>query len=270
MVINMEYSAKEVMNFLNINRETLRHYENMGLIHPRIDDKTHYRYYTDFDIETIAECRKYRSADFSIKEIDKIKHIDSLLQYVSILEQKQEYYKKQSLYFYKLIHKNNETLDKLHSIINHSHLISIEELEECYLFPASYDFKHFFEDKDKYLNFTSTVHEDFAFTDFSLLIKKDDFINQKTNYIGGTSFSKDMIEILNISDKHMIHVKKQKALSTIIIINEDFNINYSLFNPALQYIQDHHLVISGDIFATQIAKIHKNKNRYLKVWVPIH
>jgi DNA-binding transcriptional MerR regulator len=58
MVINMEYSAKEVMNFLNINRETLRHYENMGLIHPRIDDKTHYRYYTDFDIETIAECRK--------------------------------------------------------------------------------------------------------------------------------------------------------------------------------------------------------------------
>lgn len=192
-----------------------------------------------------------------------------LSQYVSILEQKQEYYKKQSLYFYKLIHKNNETLDKLHSIINHSHLISIEELEECYLFPASYDFKHFFEDKDKYLNFTSTVHEDFAFTDFSLLIKKDDFINQKTNYIGGTSFSKDWIEFLNISVKHMIHVKKQKALSTIIIINEDFNINYSLFNPALQYIQDHHLVISGDIFATQIAKIHKNKNRYLKVWVPI-
>ena len=269
MVINMEYSAKEVMNFLNINRETLRHYENMGLIHPRIDDKTHYRYYTDFDIETIAECRKYRSADFSIKEIDKIKHIDSLSQYVSILEQKQKSYKKQSLYFYKLIHKNNETLDKLHSIINHSHLISIEELEECYLFPASYDFKHFFEDKDKYLNFTSTVHEDFAFTDFSLLIKKDDFINQKTNYIGGTSFSKDWIEFLNISVKHMIHVKKQKALSTIIIINEDFNINYSLFNPALQYIQDHHLVISGDIFATQIAKIHKNKNRYLKVWVPI-
>ena len=63
-----------------------------------------------FDIETIAECRKYRSADFSIKEIDKIKHIDSLLQYVSILEQKQEYYKKQSLYFYKLIHKNNERI----------------------------------------------------------------------------------------------------------------------------------------------------------------
>lgn len=29
----MEYTAKEVMNFLNINRETLRHYENMGLVH---------------------------------------------------------------------------------------------------------------------------------------------------------------------------------------------------------------------------------------------
>lgn len=105
MVINMEYSAKEVMNFLNINRETLRHYENMGLIHPRIDDKTHYRYYTDFDIETIAECRKYRSADFSIKEIDKIKHIDSLSQYVSILEQKQEYYKNNHYIFINLFIK---------------------------------------------------------------------------------------------------------------------------------------------------------------------
>ena len=90
MVINMEYSAKEVMNFLNINRETLRHYENMGLIHPRIDDKTHYRYYTDFDIETIAECRKYRSADFSIKEIDKIKHIENLIKTNDVIEDSEE------------------------------------------------------------------------------------------------------------------------------------------------------------------------------------
>lgn len=95
----MEYTAKEVMNFLNINRETLRHYENMGLVHPRIDDKTHYRYYNDLDIETIAECRKYRSADFSIKEIKNIKSIDSLSQYISILEKKQEYYKKTIIIF---------------------------------------------------------------------------------------------------------------------------------------------------------------------------
>ncbi len=267
----MEYTAKEVMNFLNINRETLRHYENMGLIHPRIEDKNHYRYYTDFDIETIAECRKYRSADFSIKEIDKIKHISSLPQYVSILEQKQEYYEKQALYYSKLIHKNNETLDKLHSIINHLQLITIEELNECYLFPASYDFNHFIEDKDKYLNFSSTEHEDFAFADFSILIKKDDFINQRTNYIGGTSFSKDWIEFLNISVEHMIHIKKQKALSTIIVIKDDFVTDYSMFEPVLQYIQEHHLVISDDIFATQIAKLREDqdKNRYLKVWIPI-
>ena len=68
---------------------------------------------------------------------------------------------KKSLYFYKLLHKNDEPLNKLNSIINHLQLITIEELNECYLFPAFYDFSHFIEDKDKYLNFSSTIHEDF-------------------------------------------------------------------------------------------------------------
>lgn len=162
-------------------------------------------------------------------------------------------------------------LDKLHSIINHSHLITTEELNECYLFPASYDFHHFFEDKDKYLNFASTLHDDFAFADFSILISKNDFINQKTDYIGGTSFSKDWIEFLNISTEHMIHIKKQKALSAIVVVNENFDIHYSLFEPVIQYIEKHNLTISNDIFATQIAKLREDKdnNRYLKVWIPI-
>lgn len=267
----MEYTVKEVMNFFNINRETLRHYENMGLIHPRIDGKTHYRYYNDLDVETIAECKKYRSSDFSIKEIKNIKNIDSLAQYMNILEQKQKYYEKQSLYFHKLLHKNKDILEKLYSINKDPHLITTEELSECYLFPASTDFSHFFEDKGKYLNFSSTLHDDFAFADFSFIIKKDDFINQKTNYIGGTSFTIDWIDFLNISAEHMIHIKRQKAISSIIVLDEKFDIDYSIFMPILQYIKEHNLVISNDIFATQIAKLRddKDKNRYLKIWVPI-
>ncbi|WP_238902812.1 MULTISPECIES: MerR family transcriptional regulator [unclassified Clostridium] len=267
----MKYTAKSLCEFLNTNRETLRHYEKMGLIHPEIDMKNHYRYYNDLDVETIAECRKYRSLDFSIKEIKKIKNVDKLSSYTSIIEEKQKYYEKQSIYYKKLAIKNKANLEMLHSINNIKNQFKIEEMDDIYLSLAFDNINDFDENKNKYANFASMLLNDFAFADFSILINMKDFILKKKNYIGGTSFTYDWVKFLNISVDNMMHIKKEKTITTIITINEDLTFNYEEFNDILEYIENKNIKINGDIFITQIAKItHINsKTRYFKVWVPI-
>lgn len=267
----MKYTAKKLSEFFNINRETLRHYENMGLIHPEIDMKNHYRYYGDWDVETIAECRKYRSLGFSIKEIKEIKEIDSLPAYTSIIEEKQKEYEKQAIYLEKLAIKNNANLEMLHSINNIDKQFKTEVLDDIYFSPAFDDVNDFENNENKYTNFANILLDEFAFSDFSIIIKMEDFILKKDVFIGGTSFIHDWIQFFNISSDLMIHVKKKKTITTIITTSDDLTFNYESFNDILKYIKDKSLKINGDIFATQIARINKmgSKTRYFKVWIPI-
>lgn len=267
----MKYTAKILCEFLNINRETLRHYEKMGLIHPEIDKKNKYRYYNDLDVETIAECRKYRSLDLSIQEIREIKEVDKLSEYTAVIEQKQKIYEKRAAYFEQLALKNKTNLEILYSINKNHCKFKIEELNDTYLSIAYENFNNFDVDKKKYSNFANMLLDDYAFADFSILIKINDFIIKKKEYIGGTSFTREWIRNLNISVDDMIHIKKNKTLTTIITSNENLIFNHEELNGILKYIKRFNFKINGDIFATQIAKIYPKNNsiRYFKVWIPI-
>ena len=46
----MKYRTKEVSRITGIPVDTLRYYEKIGVISPKIDEKNHYRYYNAWDI----------------------------------------------------------------------------------------------------------------------------------------------------------------------------------------------------------------------------
>ena len=66
------------MKILSITKETLRYYENKGLISPSINPENHYRIYTDQDIFQLALILKFRAMDASINEIKNFKNIESI------------------------------------------------------------------------------------------------------------------------------------------------------------------------------------------------
>ena len=65
----MKYTQRDICRILNITRETLRFYEKEGIISPEIDPVNRYRYYDDYQMYRIAECRRYQANEFSISEI---------------------------------------------------------------------------------------------------------------------------------------------------------------------------------------------------------
>jgi DNA-binding transcriptional MerR regulator len=73
----MRYTQKDVCRAFDIKRDTLRHYERLGIIEPEVAENG-YRYYDDWQINLLWEAKRYQAMGFSLAQIRDILHRDSL------------------------------------------------------------------------------------------------------------------------------------------------------------------------------------------------
>lgn len=62
----------DVSRMLQIPRETIRYYEDYGILHPARDQENGYRYYTLMDQTQLLQYKKYRELGLSMEEIARI------------------------------------------------------------------------------------------------------------------------------------------------------------------------------------------------------
>lgn len=74
----MRCTQKEIREKLGITRDTLRFYEQKGIIQPEIDPANGYRYYDDWQVNLLWDCKFYQSMGFSLTEIQQILASDGL------------------------------------------------------------------------------------------------------------------------------------------------------------------------------------------------
>jgi len=72
------YSIGEVVKKLDINKETIRYYEKVGLLSEPVRDKNGYRIYSKEDIEMIKFILIVKKLGFSLKEIRTLIHDEIL------------------------------------------------------------------------------------------------------------------------------------------------------------------------------------------------
>lgn len=84
----MRYTQKDICKAFDITRETLRHYERLGILSPEIDPINGYRYYDDWQINLLWECKRYQAMGFSLGEVGQILHADSLAEFGSRIERR--------------------------------------------------------------------------------------------------------------------------------------------------------------------------------------
>ncbi|MBE0340820.1 MerR family transcriptional regulator, partial [Paenibacillus sp. 28ISP30-2] len=105
----MNYKIGQVSKILNIPIDTLRYYEKLDIVHPNKNDKNNYRSYEPWDINFLTECKRLRSLDYSLSDIQNIMHYDNLEQFSKRIEEKQIDYNNK-LKHYSLLKKKNEEL----------------------------------------------------------------------------------------------------------------------------------------------------------------
>ncbi|UQZ32784.1 hypothetical protein C2I18_03950 [Paenibacillus sp. PK3_47] len=73
MVNDQSYTIGHVSRICGVSVQTLRYYDNIGLLRPsRTDPLTHYRYYSNMDILLVKIVQDLKSLRFSLEEIGSI------------------------------------------------------------------------------------------------------------------------------------------------------------------------------------------------------
>jgi len=67
----MSYQVKEITRITGVDRETLRFYENKGLVHPKRKESG-YRVYDENDVRKIDFILKNKKAGFTLSEIKSL------------------------------------------------------------------------------------------------------------------------------------------------------------------------------------------------------
>ena len=75
----MRYTQKDIRERLGFTRDTLRLYEQRGIISPEIDPANGYRYYDDWQVNLLWDAKFYQGMGFSLSEVQEILQHDSLL-----------------------------------------------------------------------------------------------------------------------------------------------------------------------------------------------
>ncbi|WP_276629206.1 MerR family transcriptional regulator, partial [Terrisporobacter hibernicus] len=97
-----KYLIGEVSKLFNISRDTLVHYDNIGLLRPNKDENNGYRYYKIEDLNCLTDIIFYKTLNLSLNDIDEVMKDSSPEQVLSLIKDKEIY-----------IHKEIEKLKKV-------------------------------------------------------------------------------------------------------------------------------------------------------------
>jgi len=84
------YTVGQVAKFLGVSRDTLKFYEEKGLLKPKLDYSNGYRQFDHFDIYDAITINFYRELEIEIKRIQDIKKSKNVHDVKSILEEKEQ------------------------------------------------------------------------------------------------------------------------------------------------------------------------------------
>lgn len=265
----MEYTTKDVCKILNITRETLRHYEKRGLIHPKISKENNYRYYDDWEINYIGECKKYQSIGFSISEVNNIFSGGSLDEFVQLVEQKQGDFESKLQFYTLLVEKNKLYLRDLKAIPEHLNRYGVVEFGEYYHIPCRENFEY--DLSPTVLEVSHMALKNYAFFENTVMIDQEDYMSCRDRFKWYMSIRKDLAEVLNFPTDNMIFIKKQTSIHTVIDAGERWTLGCHLFDKMHQFAQEREYEVDGPFYGFLMTRVYNSKKfcRYLDVYLPV-
>lgn len=217
-MVKSKYSTKQICQIFNITRETLRHYERVGLLNPYVNPDNGYREYSYWDVSTIVDILKYRSLGFSLSDTrDAIFDMD-FPHIVRMLEKHTEYYTNLIKQYELLLEKTTRDFAYLRGAMNHIGDITEGDTVDMFFIPyttdpsneyftsmqTAFDHSQFFStaltingenhDMDCYGLLTEKSYADFLGIDKGILIEKSHVVSQIIDIAGRNPIDETIVD----------------------------------------------------------------------------
>lgn len=123
------YTIGQVAKFLGLSRDTLKFYEEKGLVKPVQDKENGYRRYSLFDIDDVLTVNFYREIDVEIKQIQKLKNDGNLEEIESLLDKQEKKIQEEIEYKRMLLNNIKTVKDNYKTIKENLWKYSIKEMK---------------------------------------------------------------------------------------------------------------------------------------------
>ncbi len=274
-----KYRIGEVAKIKDIDAQTLRYYDKLGLLSPEIIDKTNgYRYYSIEQFMDVDCIKFFRMIGFSLKEMKEFKEITDIDESLNILKNKKDIFKEE-IRRKQAILKNMEIIiqgieDKRNLYKINGSNIEIKECEdiygvigECKTANDWFEFeKKLGELTKRYPKYSKVGHNKDI-----LLIYNYDFLN-RTNQEEMEFAEKILLPI----DKNFMedeNVEKYPLGRCLVAYHKGSHKSEGdLFKRIVEFISDNKINIRGDIVITTVIDefIINNPDEFLiEIKVPI-
>lgn len=263
--ISLIYHTNEVSKNLGLTRETLRYYEDLGLIKPKRSQNNLYRDFDFFDVSRLMAIDFYKKRGFSPNEIKKLIQITTQEEYTKIIEQ-QIAGLQNNIEYLKVMLKRLKTTKKFYdSVSNTLGQFEIRDFPLYYVRETINSVSAFAEYRDKILNYINLENEDIL----SNMVRTITF--DETGYIGSEMCIAKLAD-KSISPKDHVFLENGKCLyTTLIADNNDNSIMEKMFDLSYEWATKHNVSFRGVvyIFIRFILLNEETEKNYYEVWIPI-
>lgn len=270
------YRIGEVSKMVDVPVETIRFLEQKGLVSPEKNTETGYRFYSVWDINLILDYKKFRKIGFSSRETVDLVRDSSFADLLEQLDVK----RKEAAYLAHYYQAKTLKLKNFQSVLGSApELVGkyyiMNRPENYSLFIRSHSGKSL-----KMINARDTeggfeeVTRNYPFVEHIYRLKKGELMlpEDQEEAEWGFTVKKYWAERVGIQLlPRMEHIRPVTALFTVITLDEKEYFTRSAAENALQYMEDHHYTLCGDILGVYIATVREGGRnvRYMELWMPI-
>ncbi len=273
-----KYKIGDISKLLGIPVQTLRYYEEQGIVHPQKDEQTGYRYYDAWDLNNLLDSVHYRSLDFSLQQTQEILNTDSL-------DEIREKYIKQEKDMLDKVKKYKEKLEVISRQYQQmqlfmSNLGRLSERRSPGLMFYRHRLKDSFQSKEGVQDFKELKVNMGEWIQLipratpTFMIPVHSLMNdgRDMQYWWGWSLPIDeaLKSNLQVSEDNE-YLPAGKSVYTVFEAGEEGTFVDSFYDSVYQKILDEEYTITGNPVGKMIIKTHDEQgyHRYFETWVPV-
>jgi DNA-binding transcriptional MerR regulator len=274
----MKYKISELSTLLNVSTNTVRRYEKMGYITSKRFENSNYRYYSEDDITKFITARLLRKYGFTHTEVASMRSSE-MPGLIAAYENRIGEMDQQISYLTNLRHRLKDDLVLMKKIDVFKELGYIRE---CV--PLSYVL---YQSGDKLLKESERIMtlQDYLYLSPEVqriyLIRKEDVENDNIILNVGWAIKLDHLDRYKIKEnEYTERYEKRKSLFSLakLPVNSENTSKYTnaqlkevLLNEPFKYMQEHNLIIDGDIIGIVITIVIENNQemQYILMSIPI-
>jgi len=267
-----KYKIGEISKILGIPNDTLRYYERRGIVSPRKDENTGYRYYNDWDVNFLLDSKWYRSFDFSLSDVVHMMNDDNMDSFVE----------RCIAHEFELLCEINEQKKKLDALAkyrqrvseikSHSDVFTLCERPPMVYQRHRYGYEFLIENNkasaaQKWIDTMPYVDHTFLVQYFPGYSGTHD-----NEHYWGFSLSPDDackygVDLAMPAE----YIQPVKSIYTIFSAEEQGTFMRDLHNKAADKVAEMGHTISGPLIGHLLVRLHEEGifRRYFEVWIPI-